>query len=141
MAPGERQSRIADLLHSYGVRRPGDPAKAGTMSIRQAAEKVGVSRETLSRLMRPLKEGETRRIRRSNLDKIADGLGIPRDLLERENMADWGYAQAIEGSDIAAILAQIRDFSVSDLAALQGEISQIQQAQLRRSAQNGTNGD
>ena len=126
MAPRERQSRIAELLRSYGV-------GSAELSIRQAAIKTGLSRETLSRMMRPLKEGETRRIRKANLDKIADGLGIPRDLLEREMMADWGYAQAVEGNDIAAILAQIRDFSLADLAELQGEISRIQQTQLRQS--------
>ena len=131
MAPGERDSRIALLLRSYGVGSP-------QMSIRQAAVKTGLSRETLSRLMRPLKPGETRRIRKSNLDKIADGLGIPRDLLEREMMADWGYAQAVEDSDIAAVLAQIRDFSLSDLVALQGEISRIQQAQLNEKGHKAT---
>ena len=133
MAPGERDSRIALLLRSYGVGTP-------RMSIRQAAVKTGLSRETLSRLMRPLKPGETRRIRKSNLDKIADGLGIPRDLLEREMMADWGYAQAVEDSDIAAVLAQIRDFSLSDLVALQQEITRIQQAQLNEKGHKATEG-
>lgn len=118
------ESRIANLLRSYGV-------GSKSMSIRQAALKTGLSRETLSRLMRPLETGETRRIRKDNLDKIADGLGIPRDLLEREMMADWGYSQAVNGSDIADVLAQLQGFSPADLAQLQMEISRMQQAHFR----------
>lgn len=122
------QSRVAQLLRAYGVRYPDERPAPGTMSIREAAKRVGVSRETLARLMRPVEIFEPRRIRKANLDKIADGLGIPRDLLERENMADWGYAQAAEGSDVAAVLAQLVNLSQADLATLQMEIGRMQHA-------------
>lgn len=117
------ESRIAHLLRAYGV--GGD-----NMSIRQAARETGLSRETLSRLMRPLEAKETRRIRSENLDKIADGLGIPRELLEREMMADWGYVQAATDSDVAGVLSQITDFPAGDLVRLQIEIGRMQQARL-----------
>lgn len=131
------ESRIARLLHAYGVRRPGDPREDGTMSIREAAEKTGVSRETLGRLMRPLDPRETRRIRKVNLDKLADGLGIPRDVLEQENLADWGYVQAVEASTVANVLSQIHGLGDTDLTTLQMEISQL----LRDRAIRRENGD
>lgn len=117
------ESRIAELLRAYGV--------GSRMSIREAARQTGLSRETLSRLMRPIERGETRRIRKDNLDKIADGLRIPRDLLEREMMADWGYVQAVSHSDVAEVLSQIKDLSPTDLATLQIEIGRLQQAKAR----------
>lgn len=116
------ESRIARLLRAYGV--------GETMSIRQAAIRTGLSRETLSRLMRPLEAAETRRIRSENLDKIADGLGIPREVLQREMMADWGYVQSVTDSDMNAVLAQIVDFSPRDLATLQMEIARLQHVRL-----------
>jgi transcriptional regulator with XRE-family HTH domain len=125
MAEHGSESRIAALLRAYGV------GVDGGMSIRQAAAKTGLSRETLSRLMRPIGTGSVRRIRKDNLDKIAGGLGIPRDLLEREMMADWGYAQAISSSTVAEVLSQIQGLSAPDLAALQIEIGRMQQAQAR----------
>lgn len=121
-----RTSRIAELLRAYGV--------GETISIRAAATKIGLSRETLSRLMRPLDAGETRRIHKTNLDKIADGLGIPRDLLEREMMSDWGYAQAVTGSDVAEVLSQIQGMTQNELAQLVTEIGRLQQAQIERAS-------
>lgn len=114
-------SRVAALLESYGV---------GTrISIRAAAKLTGLSHETISRLMRPTTD--PRRIRTANLDKLANGLGIPRDLLEREMMHDWGYAQAAEGPDSEAeVLAMLRDFTPAELASLQQKISEMQVAKL-----------
>lgn len=116
------ESRIARVLRSYGV--------GERFSIRQAAVRTGLSRETLSRLMRPLESGETRKIRAENLDKIADGLGIPRDLLEREMMADWGYVQAATDSDVSGVLSQIYGWTQPDLVTLQLEIARLQQSKL-----------
>ena len=116
------ESRIAHRLRAYGV--------GERFSIRDAAKRTGLSRETISRLMRPVEHQETRRIRSENLDKIADGLGIPRDLLEREMMADWGYVQAVTDSDVAGVLSQITDFSPTDLARLISEIARIQESRL-----------
>lgn len=121
-----KESRIAALLRKYGV--------GNTISIRAAATKIGISRETLSRLMRPLDSGETRRIHKGNLDKIADGLGIPRDLLEREMLADWGWAQAVTGSDVAEVLSQIQGMTQVELAQLVTEIGRLQQSQIERAA-------
>jgi transcriptional regulator with XRE-family HTH domain len=109
-------SRVAALLRSHGV-----PTR---LSMRKAAKRCGVSPETISKLMR----GDTRRIRKSNLDKIADGLGIPRDLLERESMVDAGYIQAASGSTVAEVLAQIQGLSSHDLATIQIAIGRMQQA-------------
>lgn len=122
------ESRIGQLLRAYGV---GDQ-----MSIRQAAIKTGLSKETIARLMRPLGTGETRRIRRRNLDKLADGLGISRDLLERAMMADWGYVQSASDTDVAGVLAQVVDFSPTDLVKLQMEIARLQQAKLDRQSES-----
>lgn len=116
------ESRIGRLLRAYGV--------GERMSIRQAAIKTGLSKETIARLMRPLDTGETRRIRRRNLDKLADGLGIRRELLEQAMMADWGYVQSASDTDVAGVLAQITDFTPSDLVTLQMEIARLQQAKL-----------
>lgn len=125
------ESRIAAVLRAYGVRRRDDPPSPDTMSIRDAEKKTGVSRETIARLMRPLESNERRRIRADNLRKLAEGLGIPLDLLERENLADWGYVQAVEESDLATLQAQLRELSPEDLVKLQIEISHMQQGHLR----------
>lgn len=126
------ESRIARLLRAYGV--------GETMSIRQAAARTGLSRETLSRLMRPLEAAETRRIRSENLDKIADGLGIPREVLQREMMADWGYVASVTDSDMNAVLSQIAHFTPMDLVRLQMEIARLQQIRLDDPA-NGPAGE
>ena len=109
-------SRVAALLRSYGV-----PTH---LSVRQASRRCGVAPETISKIMR----GETQLVRKSNLDKIAAGLGIPRDLLERESLADAGYLQAAGGSSLAEALAQIQGLSARDLATVQVEIGRMQQA-------------
>lgn len=109
-------SRVAALLRSYGV--------LTHLSVRQAARDCGVAPETISKIMR----GETKMIRKSNLDKIAKGLGIPLDLLERERLADAGYLQASAGSNLAEALAQLQGLSAHDLATVQVEIGRLQQA-------------
>lgn len=119
-------SRVAELLRSYGV--------TTRLSMRRAAQQCGVSPATISKLMR----GETRRIRKSNLDTIAGGLGIPRDLLERASLADAGYLQAASGSSLAEALAQIQGLSAGDLATVQVEIGRMQQA--RAAAEQGRRG-
>ena len=108
-------SKVAALLRTYGV--------TADLSVRQAAKRCGVSPTTMSKLM----QGETRQIRRSNLDKIADGLGISRDLLERASLADAGFLQAASGSSLAEALTQIQGLSPGDLAAVQIEIGRLQQ--------------
>lgn len=110
-------SRVAALLRSRGVGTP-------RLSEREAARRCGVSPQTMNKVMR----GITRGIRRSTLDQIADGLGIPRDLLERESLADAGYIQAASGSTVAEALALIQDLSPHDLALVQIAIGQMQQA-------------
>lgn len=117
-------SRVAALLRSHGV--------TTRLSMRRAARLCGVSPETISKLMR----GETLRIRKSNLDKIAGGLGISRDLLERESLADAGYLQAASGSSLAEALAQIQGLSARDLATVQVEIGRLQQT--RAEPEEGT---
>jgi transcriptional regulator with XRE-family HTH domain len=109
-------SRVAALLRAYGV--PTD------LSVREAARRCGVAPETINKIMR----GETKMIRKSNLDKIANGLGIPPDLLERERLADVGYLQAAAGSNLAEALAQLQGLSAHDLATVQIEIGRMQQA-------------
>jgi hypothetical protein len=122
MAPTTPRSQVAALLREYGV--------GERFSIRRAARECGLSQETMCRLMRP--EGDARRIRKSNLDKIADGLGIPRDVLERAMLADWGYTQAVSGVDLKDVLGQVRTFTPAELIALQTEIVRAQAAMLSR---------
>jgi transcriptional regulator with XRE-family HTH domain len=109
-------SRVATLLRSYGV---------GTrLSEREVARRCNLSPQSVSKIM----DGGIARLRKSTLDKLADGLQIPRDLLERESLADAGYLQAATGSSLAEALAQIQGLSARDLATIQIEIGRMQQA-------------
>lgn len=124
-------SKIAALLRDRGgveprleVRLEAKRRGHTLLSVRQAAKRCGVSPTTISKLM----NGETRDIRKSNLDKIADGLGINRNVLERASLADAGYLQATSGSSLAEALAQLQGLSSHDLAAVQIEIGRLQQA-------------
>lgn len=118
------ESRIARLLQKHGVRLPDDPVTPGTMSIREAAEKTGISAESLRQLV-TMKSQRARRVRKATLDKIAAGLGVPRDVLERAALVDAGYIQAAEDDEVTAVLTQIRGLSLDDLSTVLIEAARL----------------
>lgn len=123
------ESRVGELLRAYGVR--------SHMSVRDAARRCGVSHETVNRIMQPLGPDETRAIRKSSLDKIATGLGIPRDLLQREMMADAGFdIRVVSDSSVAEALAQMQGLSARDLATIQIELGRMQLARVESEAES-----
>ena len=128
MAENIPPTRVAALLRYYGV-GPGL-----RYSGRKAAEMCGVSYETISRLMRPA-PARPRKMQRAIMEKIAAGLDIPVDLLDREMMADWGYKQTVTGSDIGDVLSQLVNFTPRELAELQMEIARMQKSLLQETDQ------
>jgi transcriptional regulator with XRE-family HTH domain len=112
------ESRVAALLRAR--------AGVGTLlSESEAAGRCGLSRQTLSKVMR----GLTRDIKPTTLDKLANGLGIDRKLLGLEALVDAGHIQVSgSGSSVAETLAQIQRFSDHDLGIVQVELGRMQQA-------------
>ncbi len=114
------RTRLANLLRSYGV---------GTrMSVRKAAVVTGVSRQTLINIMNaePGSSSNMRQARRASLRKIAEGLDIPFDMVEREAMADWGLIKTVSAETVNGVLAQLQELDPMELALLQSKIAELQ---------------
>jgi transcriptional regulator with XRE-family HTH domain len=107
-------SRVGALLRDRGV---------GTdLSVSEAHTLCGVSETTIRNLMR----GTTKTISEAVLAKIADGLGINRDLLQRARLIDLGYMQVESGSSVAEALEKIRGLSLRDRDTVLVELAQMQ---------------
>lgn len=114
------RTRLAKLLRSYGV---------GTrMSVRKAATVTGVSRQTLINIMnaKPGDSANMRQRRQASLRKIAAGLDIPFELIEREAMADWGLIKTVSDETVQGVLGQLQALAPEHLAMLQSEIGRLQ---------------
>lgn len=114
------RTRLAKLLRSYGV---------GTrMSVRKAATVTGVSRQTLINIMnaKPGDSANMRQRRQASLRKIAVGLDIPFELIEREAMADWGLIKTASDETVQGVLGQLQGLAPEHLAILQSEIGRLQ---------------
>lgn len=100
------------------------------MSLREAAQRTGISRQTLSDIMRGtmgVDNTNVRPQRRATLRKIATALEIPFELIEREAMADWGLIKTVSAETVQGVLSQLQGLDAEELAVLQMEIGRIQQ--------------
>lgn len=115
------------------------------MSVREAARITGVSRQTLINVMKaqPNDVITITEQRRNTLRKIADGLKIPWEIMERAAMIDHGLVKTASAANVAAVVDQLMGFDAGDLARLQAEISRIQRDLLegRRTPMGVTDGD
>jgi hypothetical protein len=101
-------TEVGRLLRQYGV--------GNGISVREAGRRTGVSYETIAKMMRP--GVPSRHTRPGNLDKLAAGLKIPRDLLERAMLIDRGHLQAAGPQPVADLLSAAQELSAADLAEL-----------------------
>lgn len=119
MSTEPTESRMGALLRAYGV--------GGRISIRQAALLTGLSKETIARHLRRGDEAP-RLLREPNLVKLANGLGIPADVLKDAMMADINYVRAVSRTNVTAVLGQIAQLDPDELLELQTEIARMQRA-------------
>jgi transcriptional regulator with XRE-family HTH domain len=108
------KSKLAALFEAYGI---------GTrVSLRESAKRAGISRQTLSNILRTSRDGgasNVRQSRESSLRKIAEAFEIPFDHVKTAAVADWGQIKTIDAVNVQQVCAQIGFWHPDDLAQLQ----------------------
>lgn len=98
-----RESAVGRLLRQAGVEPRARRHERDKLGLREAEQKTGVSRQTLSVWLRPLAPGERRKYDARTLDLVSEGLGISRRALGIAAMQDAG--QVLIGSDTETLEA------------------------------------
>lgn len=127
------KSRLASLFEAYGI--------GSKVSLREAAKRAGVSRQTLSGIMRPGEQAgasNVRQQREASLRKIANAFGIPFDHVKTAAMADWGQIKTVDAASVQAVYALVEKWHPDELVHFQTLITGLLGAMASgRRPQNG----